>query len=395
MRTLTITKKVMTELARDKRTLLLMFVGPLIILWLMNTMFSANSDVKVTLATVNVKQEVVTDLDKVSGVSVKKYSSSAKAKRALKKRRVDGVIVKKGSRYTVTHANVDSSKTALTKSALKAALVKSQTSSAAKQAGKLRRSLIAQQKLISKLSQSLAKLSGKKAAAQTSSQTQSSQASTSSQKVKIVNHYRYGDKDTGYFAKIAPILMAFFIFFFVLLISGMALLGERTTGTLDRLLATPVKRSDIVFGYMLGYGILGLLQAIVISVAGIYILKIEVVGSLADLILVCVLTAFVALAFGLLLSTFAESEFQMMQFLPLVIVPQVFFSGIIPLSSMASWVQVIGKILPLTYAGDAMTGIIMNGASLAQVAGDLWALVLFLIVLTAVNILGLKRYRKV
>ncbi|WP_201330310.1 ABC transporter permease, partial [Lactobacillus nasalidis] len=325
----------------------------------------------------------------------KKYSSSAKAKRALKKRRVDGVIVKKGSRYTVTHANVDSSKTALTKSALKAALVKSQTSSAAKQAGKLRRSLIAQQKLISKLSQSLAKLSGKKAAAQTSSQTQSSQASTSSQKVKIVNHYRYGDKDTGYFAKIAPILMAFFIFFFVLLISGMALLGERTTGTLDRLLATPVKRSDIVFGYMLGYGILGLLQAIVISVAGIYILKIEVVGSLADLILVCVLTAFVALAFGLLLSTFAESEFQMMQFLPLVIVPQVFFSGIIPLSSMASWVQVIGKILPLTYAGDAMTGIIMNGASLAQVAGDLWALVLFLIVLTAVNILGLKRYRKV
>ncbi|WP_201346686.1 ABC transporter permease, partial [Lactobacillus nasalidis] len=109
MRTLTITKKVMTELARDKRTLLLMFVGPLIILWLMNTMFSANSDVKVTLATVNVKQEVVTDLDKVSGVSVKKYSSSAKAKRALKKRRVDGVIVKKGSRYTVTHANVDSS----------------------------------------------------------------------------------------------------------------------------------------------------------------------------------------------------------------------------------------------------------------------------------------------
>ncbi|MGM9905465.1 ABC transporter permease [Lactobacillus sp.] len=394
MRTLTITKKVLTELSRDKRTLLLMFVGPLIILWLMNTMFSANSDVKVTLATVNVKQEVVSDLDNLSGVSVKKYSSSSKAKRALKKRQVDGVIIRKGNRYTVTHANIDSSKTALTKSALKAALVKSQTKNTAKQAGKLKQSLITQQKVISKLSQSLAKLSGKNAAIQTSIQA-SGQIKASSQKVKIVNHYRYGDKDTGYFAKIAPILMAFFIFFFVFLISGMALLGERTTGTLDRLLATPVKRSDIVFGYMLGYGILGLLQAIVISVAGIYILKIEVVGSLADLTLVCVLTAFVALAFGLLLSTFAESEFQMMQFLPLVIVPQVFFSGIIPLSSMASWVQVIGKILPLTYAGDAMTGIIMEGASLAQLAGDLWALVLFLVILTAVNILGLKRYRKV
>jgi ABC-2 type transport system permease protein len=178
--------------------------------------------------------------------------------------------------------------------------------------------------------------------------------------------YRYGDKNTGYFAKIAPILMAFFIFFFVFLISGMSLLGERTSGTLDRLLATPVKRGDIVFGYMLGYGLLGFLQAVVITVAGIYLLKIEIVGSLAAVIAVCVLFAFVALAFGLLLSTFAESEFQMMQFIPLIIVPQIFFSGIVPMSSMPAWIQAVGKILPLTYAGDAMTGIIMKGNSLAQ-----------------------------
>ncbi|KRL81822.1 ABC-2 type transporter [Ligilactobacillus equi DSM 15833 = JCM 10991] len=205
----------------------------------------------------------------------------------------------------------------------------------------------------------------------------------------------YGDSDTGFFDKIAPILMSFFTFFFVFLISGMALLKERTSGTLDRLLATPVKRSDIVFGYMLGYGVLALLQSTLISTVGIWILHLDVVGNLFDVMVISVLFGFVALAFGLLMSTFASSEFQMMQMLPLVIVPQTFFSGIIPLDSMATWVQIIGKILPLTYAGNAVSGIIMQGYNLADVSGDIMALLIFLIVLLIANILGLKRYRKV
>lgn len=84
----------------------------------------------------------------------------------------------------------------------------------------------------------------------------------------------------------------------------------------------------------------------------------------------------------------------MMQFIQIIVMPQVFFSGIIPLDSMASWVQVIGKILPLTYVGDDMFQIIMYGKGL----GDIWvailALLIFLAVLLAANILGLKRYLK-
>ena len=85
----------------------------------------------------------------------------------------------------------------------------------------------------------------------------------------------------------------------------------------------------------------------------------------------------------------------MMQFIPLVIVPQVFFSGIIPLDQMASWVQVIGKILPITYTGDALSQIILHGASITDLGGDILALLIFLIILTTANILGMKRYRKV
>lgn len=392
MRILTISKKVITELIRDKRSLALMFIAPLLILWLMNVMFSASSDVTITLGTSGVKAGLVKKLDKVSGVSVKKYPNVSSAKRALKKGQADSIIVKDGNRYVVTHANTDSSKTLLAKNALKAALIKQQTSQAKEQGQKMQKLLKKQQAAIAKLTTALAKVTGQKAA---TVKAKNKQETASASSVKIVNHYQYGDKDTGYFAKIAPVLMAFFIFFFVFLISGMALLGERTSGTLDRLLATPVKRSDIVFGYLLGYGLLGFLQAVVICLAGIYILNIEIVGSLAAVVTVCVLFAFVALAFGLLLSTFAESEFQMMQFIPLIVVPQVFFSGIVPLSSMAGWVQALGKILPLTYAGDAMTGIIMEGQSLAQVSGDLAGLACFLLVLTSLNILGLKRYRKV
>ncbi len=392
MRILTISKKVITELIRDKRSLALMFIAPLLILWLMNVMFSASSDVTITLGTSGIKAGLVKKLDKVSGVSVKKYPNVSSAKRALKRGQADSIIVKDGNRYVVTHANTDSSKTLLAKNALKAALIKQQTSQAKEQGQKMQKILKKQQAAIAKLTTALAKVTGQKAA---TVKAKNKQETASASSVKIVNHYQYGDKDTGYFAKIAPVLMAFFIFFFVFLISGMALLGERTSGTLDRLLATPVKRSDIVFGYLLGYGLLGFLQAVVICLAGIYILNIEIAGSLVAVVTVCVLFAFVALAFGLLLSTFAESEFQMMQFIPLIVVPQVFFSGIIPLSSMAGWIQALGKILPLTYAGDAMTGIIMEGQSLAQVSGDLAALACFLLVLTSLNILGLKRYRKV
>ena len=77
------------------------------------------------------------------------------------------------------------------------------------------------------------------------------------------------------------------------------------------------------------------------------------------------------------------------------LVPQVFFSGIIPLDSMASWVQYIGKIPPLTYTGDALTQIVMYGKGLPCLGGDILALLIFLIVLLWLNIIGLKHYRKV
>lgn len=272
--------------------------------------------------------------------------------------------------HPISKPRNDSSKTALTKQALKAALTNTTISS-------LQTGVRQLQMVIRKTNPNITLPKGTQTAP------------------SISNHYRYGDDDTGFFAKIVPILMGFFVFLFVFLISGLALLRERTSGTLDRLLATPVKRSEIVFGYMLGYGFISIIQSTIIVVATIWLLKIEVVGNIFNIIIISFLLALVALAFGILLSTPANSEFQMMQFIPLVIVPQVFFSGIIPLDSMASWIQYIGKILPLTYTGDALTKIIMYGKGLTDLGGDILALLIFLVVLLWLNIVGLKRYRKV
>ena len=146
---------------------------------------------------------------------------------------------------------------------------------------------------------------------------------------------------------------------------------------------------------MLSYGVLAVIQTIVIVLTTVWLLGIEVVGSMASVVVINLILALVALAFGILLSTFANSEFQMMQFIPLVIIPQVFFSGIIPLDSMADWVKDISYIIPLKYSGDAVNAIIMRGTSIFNLGLDILVLLIFLVGLTILNVVGLKRYRKV
>lgn len=143
--------------------------------------------------------------------------------------------------------------------------------------------------------------------------------------ISIHNKYLYGNSDSSYFDKMFPILMGFFVFLFVFLISGIALLRERTTGTLERILATSIRRSEIVMGYLIGYGIFAIIQTLVIVLFSIYLLNINVAGSLWYVILINIALAITALSMGIFISTFANSEFQMIQFIPLIAVPQVFF----------------------------------------------------------------------
>ena len=360
MRTIAIAKKVIKELLRDKRTLAMMFVAPVFIMWLMNLMFSASTTVNVKLATQDLPTSLVTKMDELDHVDVETYQGLDQAKEALANEKVDAVISYKDWEYQVDYANTDASKTSMIRQVLRTSIASEGTD-----------------QLLSRVKQALP------------------QFDSDTKTPEIKESYQYGDENTSFFTSMIPVLIGFVVFFFVFLISGMALLKERTSGTLDRLLATPVKRSEIVYGYMLSYGLIAILQTAVVVLAAIWLLDIEVVGSLINVIIVNVILALVALAFGILLSTLAKSEFQMMQFIPLVIMPQLFFSGIIPLESMGSWAQTIGKFLPLTYSGDAMRQIILYGHNLGDILPNLGILLIFLVALTILNIVGLRRYRKV
>ena len=379
MRILAISKRIIKEMLRDKRTLALMFVAPIIIMWLMNVMFSANTTTDVTIARVDTSGQVVKNLQDTKHVTLKNYTSLKQAKADMKTGQVDAVLTQKGDKeLKVRYANTDATKTTMIRQVLKAAIAKDSTSQLAD----------GMKQLTTKLKQIQASLPPQM-------QTQKPLASQQVSKVSLKESYNYGDKDSNFFNKMIPIMMGFIVFFFVFLISGMALLKERTSGTLDRLLATPVKRSDIVFGYLLAYGLLAVVQTLVIVFATVWLLDIEVVGNIGYVIMVNVLMALVALVFGILLSTLAKSEFQMMQFIPLIVIPQIFFSGLIPLDSMASWVRVIGTILPLSYSGDALTKVMMRGQGFLAISNDLWILLLFVVILTILNIWGMKRYWKV
>ena len=123
-------------------------------------------------------------------------------------------------------------------------------------------------------------------------------------------------------------------------------------------------------------------------------LDIVIVGSLWNVIFINLLLALVALSLGTLLSTFAASEFQMVQFIPIVVIPQIFFAGIIPLEGMAGWLQAIGKIMPVYYATDALKGVMYKGLSLSDISSDILALIVFALVFIALNLFALKKYRK-
>lgn len=377
MRTISIMNRVLKELFRDKRTLALMFLAPILILLLMSFIFNSNSTTNVDIATVSMPSSINSNLDNTKHVNVTKYSSKKAANKALKDDKVDAIIQKKSDNYDLTYSNTDSTKTAAVKMAFKNAMTNTTIST-------LKSKLTLASTALAKVQSQMPNAAG----------TTTQQKQTSSTP-KITNHYVYGNSDTGFFDKILPILMGFFVFFFVFLISGMALLKERTSGTLDRLLATPVKRYEIVFGYMASYGILAVIQTIIIVIVTVWLIGIQVVGNIFYVILINLILALVALAFGILVSTFANSEFQMMQFIPILVIPQVFFSGIIPLDSMAGWVKDISYIIPIKYSGDAASRVIMQGQGLGSLGLDFGVLFIFLFVLTILNVVGLKRYRKV
>jgi ABC-2 type transport system permease protein len=180
-------------------------------------------------------------------------------------------------------------------------------------------------------------------------------------------HSLYGGDDLDTLDLFGGPFIGLLIFFLVYVVTSVSFLRERSLGTLERLMASPLRRTEIVVGYMLGFTLVALVQAAIILGFGLGIIGLYNVGSVALLFGIEVLLALVAVNLGIFLSTFARTEFQAVQFIPLVIVPQLLLSGLlVPVSSEPEWLQWISNVLPLTYAVDALRDVMLRGADLAS-----------------------------
>jgi ABC-2 type transport system permease protein len=163
------------------------------------------------------------------------------------------------------------------------------------------------------------------------------------------------DAQPQVFDAIGGPLLAIFPFTSMFLVTSVAMLRERTSGTLERLLAMPMGKADLLAGYALAFGLMAVVQTLLASAVALGPLGLDVAGSAALVVLLAVLNALLGTALGLLLSAFARSEFQAVQFLPAVVLPQLLLCGLFaPRDVMATPLRWLSDVFPLTYAVQAM-----------------------------------------
>ncbi|MBN3554746.1 ABC transporter permease [Fictibacillus nanhaiensis] len=335
--------RIIRQFIRDKRTLAMMFIAPLFILTLVNLVFSSN-DYEPKIGVIS-DQKVVDQL-KSSDQAFTVYQNKSKAHQDLADEKLDAVIEVTFPSTTIT---LEGSNPTANKASI----------------------LTIEKALKSIQTQDTNKIKGNS---------------------EII--YLHGSADMETFDYIGPFLIGFFIFFFVFLISGVSFLRERTSGTLERLLATPMRRWEMVVGYVLGFGIFTILQSAIIVSFAIYVLDIKMAGSIWLVTLITLMLAITALSLGTLLSAFAKNELQMIQFIPLIVVPQVFFSGLFSIETMADWLQPLSMIMPLTYGGKAIRDVMIQGDGLGMVYGNVLVLLVFSLLFMLLNVLALKKHRK-
>ena len=198
--------------------------------------------------------------------------------------------------------------------------------------------------------------------------------------------------DTPVFDRIGAALLGVFPFVVMFIVTSVATLRERTSGTLERLLTTPMGKGDFMFGYALAFGLMAVAQALIATTFAVYVCGLDVAGPLWLLVAVAVLDAILGTALGLLASGFARTEFQAVQFMPAFVLPQFLLCGLLvgrdQLPDVLRWVS---DVLPLSYAVDAMKTVTSTADPTADVATDATVIAAWVFVALVFGSLTLRR----
>ena len=332
--------RIWRQFLRDRRTLALMMAAPLLILWMVALIFNG-STYQPKLGAVGLPRSFATRLVDQNAV-IQDYATQGAAVSALKSRKIDAVLQLDGR---VPHLLLEGSNPAKSTAVI-----------------------VLLQKAIQP---------------------------PDAKRLAPVVHYLYGSAGMSSFDNFGPVLIGVFAFFFVFIIAGIAFLKERTSGTLERLMATPLRRWEIVVGYIAGFGLFTTIQACIIAWFSVDVLGMMMKGEFLYLLLVTLLLSLTALTLGTFLSAFANTEFQMMQFVPIIILPQVFFSGLFSTSTMAPWLRGVSRIMPLYYGADALRNVMIRGQGFPGIYPDLLILLGLSVCFMAANVIALRKYRKI
>jgi ABC-2 type transport system permease protein len=190
----------------------------------------------------------------------------------------------------------------------------------------------------------------------------------------------------------APGIICIAVWQLTTLLTLISFVGERTSGTLFRLLASPLKESELVVGYAVAFGIIGIAQSAVLLSAAVILFHVTIVGDVLLAFGVIALLAIVSEGLGIMLSSFARREAQAIQFLPIVVLPAFLLSGVFwPIQAIPEWLRPVSYVLPTTYAVEAVRSVILRGWGLDKIYPDVIALLIFAGVFLALATILLRR----
>jgi ABC-2 type transport system permease protein len=202
-------------------------------------------------------------------------------------------------------------------------------------------------------------------------------------------------KEAEFIDMFVPGIIAFAIFLLTTLLTLISFVSERTQGTLERLMATPIEESEIVLGYAFAFGIIGMVQAGILLTVGILVFNIIIVGNILLAFLIAALLAIVSQTLGILLSSAAKREAQAVQFIPLIVLPAFLLAGIFwPIEAIPPWLRPASYFIPPTYAVNGLRSVMLRGWGLEHVWLEILVLVVFAVVFLIGAVAVLKRSRK-
>ena len=207
-------------------------------------------------------------------------------------------------------------------------------------------------------------------------------------------NYEYETNSENQLDSLSFVFLGVISFFFVFILSGMSFVRERTNQTLERMLMAPIRRSTVIGGYTLGYGILSAIQSVVIFLFSVYVLKLHVEGSYILCTLIMIILSFAAVSVGALMSIFANNELQLVQFIPIVLIPQIFFSGLIPLDTIPYGLGNLCYLTPIYYGCAALQKVLIFGDGIDVIYPWILGLLGMIVVLFVLNTFLLKKYRR-